>query len=68
MCDDVYASLTRYDVGAWVYLRSIQGCRKVTVLGYDDKGYALYAEGWLDAKTTHSTNLTATVNHTEVVS
>lgn len=53
-----FESGVRYEVGAWVYYRTIQGCRKVTCLGYDKDGHALYAEGWIDVRVTHSTNLT----------
>ena len=32
--------------------------RKVTVIGYDEQGYALFAEGWIDVRATDARNLT----------
>lgn len=54
----VFTSGVRYEVGAWVYFRTIQGVRPVTVLGYDKDGYVLYAEGHIDVRSTHDTNIT----------
>lgn len=50
---------SQHEVGAWVYhiAGGMSTPHKVTVVGYDAHGYALYAEGWVRVCATSADNM-----------